>query len=186
MSGPFDLSIGDIGLPDMSTLMRGISSDYGTDDVSSILHANIPDFTVSTQDLLSTSSYLPSNVPPAGSYNAVTGVSPTPATGSSFSYADAQQAANLLAQLARTGTAAYATVSQIDAGNAAPYAFQNPGAAPVDYTPPVDESALPTIPAAPFTLASLYDFKTPYPYMIGGGLLLLVLVATGGKKSGRR
>lgn len=182
MSGP--LSISDLAPLDVSTLMRGLTSDYGYDP-NSILQANIPDFTVSTQDLLGTASTLPSNVPPAGSYNAVTGAAPVSSSGSSFSYADAQQAANLLAQLARTGTAAYATVSQIDAGNSAPYAFQGAGAAPVDYTPTTTEP-ITVASTAPFTWASLYDFKTPYPYMLGGGLLVLVLVMTSGGKPGRK
>lgn len=194
MSGPFSFDLESF-LPTNADLMRGIQSDYAaapitdyTFDPLSILHANIPSSPtpVSTADLFGVQPYLPSNIPPAGSYNHVTAAAPTPATGSSFSFADAQNAATLLANLARTGVATYASVQAIDAGNPSPYAFQNPGASNVDYTPddagaPVPADAAP----AGFSLASFTDFSTPYPYIAGGVVLALVIVLTKKKKPGK-
>lgn len=139
------------------------------------------DFTSYLSDLFATTPGLSVASTPAGSYNAV--ANPTPASGG-ITYNDLQQAAALAASLARTGVQTYASVNAIQHGAGAPLVYSPSQLGQgVTIDPATGDAIAPA--ATPFTVADLTDFSKPYPYLLAGGALVLLLVLTKGKKKGR-
>lgn len=132
------------------------------------LDPNAPIFDPSSLTLAplpSLASALPASAPNSTVFNPATN---KPDTG--MSTADWT---NTLAKLAQTGVETFATVKQIQAGNSAPFTFLPTAAAQPTGTVPE--------PTTGFSLASLTDFTTPWPYVAGAGVVLLIAMTS--KKS---
>lgn len=201
MLGQVDLSSIDLSglssdIPDLNVASSGAFAGTGIDTTSLLapyqgyqvtgadpsVFAD-PSLFSSPSDLFTTQQPVVS-VASGGNPSTYGGVNP-PATGSGstsgLTYSDVQNATALLRNLAQLGTQTYATVDQINRGAGSAYSFQ-PG------TQIDPATGLPVGTTAPatggFSLSSLTDFSTPYPYLAMGGALLLIVLMTGDKKKG--
>lgn len=159
--------------------LRGLSG-MGDFDISAL-----PPVTTSLPADFSVPNITFQTMAPSGSFTDITGsdiLNSSRATkpAASSIIGDITGGLNILDKLTQLGTKSYATVQAIQ-GNpyAAPYAAAGTAE---PYLP----ALLPgTVPAGTFSASELVDFNTPWPYVIGGGLLLLLFATTMGRKGGK-
>lgn len=195
MLGQLDFSFGDVG-SDIGNIASDVTPNIslsdivGTSDGSVTPQTPSPDYSGilnwSLPDVFNTGAAGTSGTVPVDSYHSVN----PPAASSDgifgMSYSDIQSASNAINQLAKIGTTAYATVQAINHGNPSQYAY--PMSAPTGGAASAGELAsgqYPTLPPATATpfFGSLTDFSQPTPYVVIGGVLLLLTMVAMKKKS---
>lgn len=168
---------------DAADPLFGLGDDYVSYDSSSFTTPDISTDPSWMSDLSMTAPTVDSPLTSSGAFG--TGIVSPDSSSSDFSWSG-------LTQLLQSGVQAYAGVNAIanqPAGTAPPPWTQQPPAgssstpAPGSYadTQQAAASGSSAAPASSFDWSQLTNFQTPYPYIAGAGVLLLVM-AMGGRR----